>query len=260
MSKDYDYALISGGFDPVHIGHLAMIKDAKRIANKVIILLNSDDWLVRKKGKPFMVEAQRAQILEEFESVSEVIIQQNDDDDSSNNGIIGFHKLHIDKTICYCNGGDRSQENKIREAQTCKNLGIDLKFGIGGIHKLESSSNLTKNYLSETEYRPWGSFHIIAKGTGYQIKEMNIKPGKKQSLQRHKNRSEYWQVIDGSGMVYLEDSKFKLEKNDNIFIPQGDLHRLENIGNNLLTLVEIQIGEKISEDDIERIEDDFGRV
>ena len=103
---------------------------------------------------------------------------QNDDDDSSNNGIIGFHKLHSDKTICYCNGGDRSQENKIREAQTCKNLGIDLKFGIGGIHKLESSSNLTKNYLSETEYRPWGSLHIIAKGTGYQIKEMNIKPGK----------------------------------------------------------------------------------
>ena len=260
MSKDYDYALISGGFDPVHIGHLAMIKDAKRIANKVIILLNSDDWLVRKKGKPFMVEAQRAQILEEFESVSEVIIQQNDDDDSSNNGIIGFHKLHSDKTICYCNGGDRSQENKIREAQTCKNLGIDLKFGIGGIHKLESSSNLTKNYLSETEYRPWGSFHIIAKGTGYQIKEMNIKPGKKQSLQRHKNRSEYWQVIDGSGMVYLEDSKFKLEKNDNIYIPQGDLHRLENIGKDLLKLIEIQIGEKISEDDIERLEDDFGRI
>ena len=60
MSKKYDYALLSGGFDPVHIGHLAMIKDAKRIANKVIILLNSDKWLVRKKGKPFMIEAQRA--------------------------------------------------------------------------------------------------------------------------------------------------------------------------------------------------------
>tara|TARA_B100000965_G_scaffold10121_1_gene7854 strand:+ start:51 stop:833 length:783 start_codon:yes stop_codon:yes gene_type:complete len=260
MSKEYDYALLSGGFDPVHIGHLAMIKDAKRIADKVIILLNSDKWLVRKKGKPFMIEAQRAQILEEFESVSEVIIQQKDDDDSSNNAIIDFHKSHNDKNICYCNGGDRSQEDKIREAQTCKTLGIDLKFGIGGIHKLESSSNLTKNHLSETEHRPWGSFHIIAKGTGYQIKEMNIKSGKKQSLQRHKNRSEYWQVIDGSGMVYLEDSKFKLEKNDNIFIPQGDLHRLENIGKGLLTLVEIQIGEKISEDDIERLEDDFGRI
>ena len=260
MSKDYDYALLSGGFDPVHIGHLAMIKDAKRISENVIILLNSDKWLARKKGKPFMVEAQRAQLLEEFESVSEVIIQIDDDDDSSNNAIIDFHKSHHTKTICYCNGGDRSQEDKIREAQICKDLGIDLKFGIGGIHKLESSSNLTKNHLSEKEYRPWGSFHIIAKGDGYQIKEMTINPGKKQSLQRHKNRSEYWQIINGTGMVYLEDSKFKLEKNDNIYIPKGDLHRLENIGENLLTLVEIQIGEKISEDDIERLEDDFGRI
>ena len=260
MLKKYDYALISGGFDPVHIGHLAMIKDAKKISDNVIVLLNSDNWLIRKKGKPFMVEAQRAQILEEFKSVSEVIIQKNDNDDSSNNAIIDFYKSHSNKTICYCNGGDRSQENKIRETQTCKDLGIDLKFGIGGIHKLESSSNLTKNHLYETEHRPWGKFHIIAKGEGYQIKEINVKPGKKQSLQRHKNRSEYWQVIDGIGMVYLEDSKFKLEKNDNIFIPQGDLHRLENIGDNHLTIIEIQIGNEISEDDIERIEDDFGRV
>ena len=260
MSKKYDYALISGGFDPVHIGHLAMIKDAKKIANDVIVLLNSDKWLVRKKGKPFMVEAQRAQILEEFESVSEVIIQEKDDDDSSNNAIIDFYNSHKKRTICYCNGGDRSQEDKIREAETCKNLGIDLRFGIGGIHKLESSSNLTKNHLSETEARPWGKFHIIAKGKGYQIKEIIVKPGKKMSLQRHKNRSEYWQVIDGIGMVYLEDSKFKLEKNDNIFIPQGDIHRLENIGQNHLTLIEIQIGKKISEEDIERLEDDFGRI
>ena len=260
MIKKYDYALISGGFDPVHIGHLAMIKDAKRISSKVIVLLNSDDWLIRKKGKPFMIEAQRAQILEEFESIAEVIIQNNDDDDSSNNAIIDFYKSHTNQSICYCNGGDRSQENKIREAETCKDLGIDLKFGVGGIHKLESSSNLTKNHLSETENRPWGSFHVIAKGQGYQIKEITINPGKKQSLQRHKNRSEYWQIISGKGMVYLEDSKFKLEKNDNIFIPQGDLHRLENIGKDLLTIVEIQIGEKISEDDIERLEDDFGRI
>ena len=124
MSKRYDYALISGGFDPVHIGHLAMIKDAKKIADDVIVLLNSDKWLVRKKGKPFMVEAQRAQILEEFESVSEVIIQEKDDDDSSNNAIIDFYHSHKKRTICYCNGGDRSQEDKIREAETCKNLEI----------------------------------------------------------------------------------------------------------------------------------------
>ncbi len=61
-------------------------------------------------------------------------------------------------------------------------------------------------------------------------------------------------------MVYLEDSKCKLEENDNIFIPQGDLHRLENIGEQVLKIIEIQIGDNISEDDIERLEDDFGRI
>tara|TARA_B100001996_G_scaffold112971_1_gene85474 strand:+ start:1156 stop:1938 length:783 start_codon:yes stop_codon:yes gene_type:complete len=260
MTKKYDFALISGGFDPVHIGHLAMIKDASDLANEVIILLNSDKWLTRKKGKPFMVETQRAPILQEFTSVSEVIIQKDDDDDSSNNAIIEFHKDHKDKSICYCNGGDRSQENKIRESIICKDLGINLEFGIGGIHKLESSSNLTKNHLSDVEKRPWGNFHIIAKGKGYQIKEINIAPGKKQSLQRHKHRSEYWQIISGKGMVYLEDSKCILEENDNIFIPKGDLHRMENTEDYLLTLIEVQIGDEISEEDIERLEDDFGRV
>lgn len=260
MQKKYDYALLSGGFDPVHIGHLAMIKDAAQIAYKVIILLNSDEWLTRKKGKPFMNETQRAQILEEFESISQVIIQKNDHDDSSNHAIEDFYNTKSEKSICYCNGGDRSKENKIREAKTCKDLNIDLIFGVGGIHKIESSSSLIKNHLAEIEERPWGNFHIIAKGQGYQIKEINIKPRKKQSLQRHKNRSEYWQIIRGKGMVYLEDTKFQLEKDDNIYIPKGDIHRLENIGEEILTLVEIQIGNDISEDDIERLEDDFGRA
>ncbi len=260
MQKKYDYALISGGFDPVHIGHLAMIKDAKNIAEKVIVLLNSDKWLIRKKGKPFMVEAQRAQILEEFKSIAEVIIQKNDDDDSSNNAIIDFHKSHTNKSICYCNGGDRSHEKKIRETDVCKDLNIDLIFGIGGVHKLESSSNLTKNYLSEIEKRPWGNFHVIAKGVGYQIKEMNVNPKNKLSLQKHHHRSEYWQVIEGEGKVYLEDSEIKLRTGHNVFIPKGSLHRLVNNTKNNLKIVEIQIGDVLSEDDIERFEDDYGRV
>ena len=260
MQKKYNYALISGGFDPVHIGHLAMIKDANKIADKVIVLLNSDNWLVRKKGKPFMVETQRAQILEEFQSISEVIIQKNDDDDSSNNAIIDFHKSHANKSICYCNGGDRSHEKKIRETDVCKDLNIDLVFGIGGIHKLESSSNLTKNYLSDVEKRPWGNFHIIARGNGYQIKEMNINPKNKQSLQKHNHRSEYWQVIEGHGRVSLEDSEINLKAGDNVYIPIKSLHRLENTGSHNLKIIEIQIGELISEDDIVRIEDDYGRA
>ena len=117
--KNYNFALLSGGFDPVHVGHLAMIKEANEIADEVVILLNSDKWLTRKKGKPFMVASQRAQILEEFESVSKVIIQNDDTDDSSNNAIISFVKSNPNKTICYCNGGDRSHEKKIRETDIC---------------------------------------------------------------------------------------------------------------------------------------------
>ena len=98
--KKYDYALLSGGFDPVHIGHLAMIKDASKIAKEVIVLLNSDDWLTRKKGKPFMDAKQRAIILEEFKNVSNVIIQNKDNDNSSNQAIIDFHKSNPNKTIC----------------------------------------------------------------------------------------------------------------------------------------------------------------
>tara|TARA_B100001540_G_scaffold276958_1_gene264162 strand:- start:14 stop:793 length:780 start_codon:yes stop_codon:yes gene_type:complete len=258
--KKYDIALLSGGFDPVHIGHLAMIKEAAEIAQKVVILLNSDEWLIRKKGKPFMIGSQRAQILEEFESIHKVIIQDQDDDDSSNTAIKNFKEANPKKIICYCNGGDRSDVKKIRETKVCEDLNIDLIFGIGGVHKLESSSNLTKNYLSDIENRPWGNFHIIAKGNGYQIKEMNINPKNKQSLQKHKHRSEYWQVIEGQGRVFLEDSEIKLRTGDNIYIPKESLHRLENTGNQNLKIVEIQIGEIISEEDIIRIEDDYGRA
>ena len=77
MTKKYDYALVSGGFDPVHIGHLRMFKDAKKLAKKVIVLLNNDDWLIKKKGKPFMSQEQRKEILEEFESISKVIVQKS---------------------------------------------------------------------------------------------------------------------------------------------------------------------------------------
>ena len=75
MKKKYDFAIVSGGFDPVHVGHLRMFQDAKKLANKVVVLLNNDDWLIKKKGKPFMSQTQRKEILDEFNSITEVIIQ-----------------------------------------------------------------------------------------------------------------------------------------------------------------------------------------
>lgn len=259
MKKKYDIALVSGGFDPVHIGHLKMFQDAKLISKKVVLLLNNDEWLIKKKGKPFMSENQRKAILSEFKSISEVIIQTSSEP-SSSSAIEEFVKKNPLKSICYCNGGDRSDTKSIREYDICKKLGVDLQFGIGGNDKIESSSDLTKNYLGEIEKRPWGSYHVIAKNLGYQIKEIKVAVKSKLSLQKHSNRAEFWQIIEGKCLVTVDKKKYKLKNNDYIYIPKDTIHRIENVGNSELIFIEIQLGNNIKEDDIIRIEDDYGRV
>ena len=103
MTKKYDYALVSGGFDPVHIGHLRMFQDAKRLSNNVVLLLNNDEWLIKKKGKPFMKQDQRKEILIEFKSISRVIIQKSSSK-SSSRAIEEFVANNPGKSICYCRG------------------------------------------------------------------------------------------------------------------------------------------------------------
>lgn len=259
MAKKYDYALVSGGFDPVHVGHLNMFQDAKKLANKVIVLLNNDGWLIKKKGKPFMNQNQRKQILEEFESISKVIIQ-NSSEKSSSLAIKEFAIKNKDKNICYCNGGDRSDIKNIHEAEICNEFNIKLEFGVGGKNKIESSSQLTKNYLGNVEKRPWGNYHIIAKNTGYQIKEIKVNKKSKLSLQKHKNRSEFWQIVRGESKITIEEREYYLKEREHIYIPKNTIHRIENTGKGELIFIEIQLGNDLKEEDIIRIEDDYGRV
>ena len=259
MTKKYDYALVSGGFDPVHIGHLRMFKDANKLAKKVIVLLNNDDWLIKKKGKPFMNQEQRKEILEEFKSVSEVIIQKSSEK-SSSLAIKEFATQHRNQSICYCNGGDRSNIKNIRETVICKELNISLEFGVGGEEKIESSSELTKNYLGNVENRPWGNYHIIAKNTGYQIKEIKVFQNSKLSLQVHKNRSEFWQIVSGKSKITIGEKEYFLKEKEHIYIPKNTVHRIENISEEELIFIEIQLGKDLKEEDIIRIEDDYGRT
>ena len=259
MTKKYDYALVSGGFDPVHVGHLRMFQDAQSLSDNVILLLNNDEWLIKKKGKPFMNQHQRKEILNEFQSISKVIIQTSNDK-SSSRAIEEFVENNPNKSICYCNGGDRSNIGNIHESEICNELGVNLEFGIGGGEKVESSSQLTKNYLGNIEKRPWGNYHIIAKNLGYQIKEIRVSQGSKLSLQKHKNRSEFWQIIKGKSKITIKDNECYLKEKEHIYIPKNTVHRIENIGNEELVFIEIQLGESLKEDDIVRLEDDYGRV
>ena len=259
MIKIYDFALVSGGFDPVHVGHLRMFQDARELSHNVIVLLNNDDWLIKKKGKPFMNENQRKDILDEFKSITEVIIQTSSEK-SSNLAIEEFVKNNPNKDICYCNGGDRNNIKNIREAQICKKLGVTLEFGVGGEEKIESSSKLTKNYLGNVEKRPWGNYHVITKNTGYQIKEIKVLEKSKLSLQKHSNRSEFWQIVNGKSKITIEDNEYYLKEKEHIYIPKNTIHRIENIGKEDLIFIEIQLGDILNEEDIIRIEDDYGRV
>ncbi len=108
-------------------------------------------------------------------------------------------------------------------------------------------------------YRPWGWFETIDAGVGYQVKRITVKSGAQLSLQRHQHRSEHWVVASGTARVNRGGATFNLSQNQSTYIPPGALHRLGNPGEGPLELIEVQVGDYLGEDDIERFADDFGR-
>ena len=140
--KKYDIMILSGGFDPVHKGHVRLFKHAKNISRKVIVGINSDDWLVRKKGKCFMNFAERAEIVKGFRDVDEVMMF-SDVDDTAIELLVHVQKLYPDLSIAFGNGGDRTEEN-VPEKGFCSAYNIDMVYGVGG-GKVQSSSELVEN-------------------------------------------------------------------------------------------------------------------
>lgn len=122
---------VSGGFDPVHIGHIRYLKEAKKLGDKLLVILNSDDFLIRKKGKPFMIFAERKEILQAIRWVDEVV--PSVDNDQTVCQSLKYYQPDI-----FAKGGDRTISN-IPEKDTCSELGIKMVFGVGGA-KIQSSS------------------------------------------------------------------------------------------------------------------------
>lgn len=145
---------VSGGFDPLHIGHVRMFKEAKRLGDKLVVILNNDHWLRKKKGKEFMPETERKEIIEAIECVDEVVITNHTED-------INFKNAY-DKSVCdelaklkphvFANGGDRFADD-IPEFKLCSELGIQMVFNIGHGGKVRSSSELLKEYSKNKNKR-----------------------------------------------------------------------------------------------------------
>ena len=130
--------MVSGGFDPPHIGHIRMFKEASKWG-KVIVALNSDEWLMRKKGYVFMTLKERLEIITEFASV-DYVMSFDDTDDTACDAIVSM------KPDAFANGGDRKKDNT-PEMEVCDELGIQMLWGIGGKDKPQSSSWLVNKFL-----------------------------------------------------------------------------------------------------------------
>ncbi|NKC33019.1 mannose-1-phosphate guanylyltransferase/mannose-6-phosphate isomerase [Falsiroseomonas selenitidurans] len=109
-------------------------------------------------------------------------------------------------------------------------------------------------------YRPWGSYEGVALGTRFQVKKITVRPGGKLSLQKHYHRAEHWVVVAGTAIVERDGERILLRENESVYLPLGCVHRMENPGMIPLTLIEVQSGSYLGEDDIVRIEDNYGRV
>jgi cytidyltransferase-like protein len=246
--------LVTGGFDPLHSGHIDYIKEARKLG-RVVVGVNSDAWLTRKKGQPFMPFEERLNIISNLKDVM-TAIGFDDSDGSAKDAITQVRKMFPKNTIVFANGGDRTKEN-IPEMDT-NVVDVEFLFGVGGDNKKNSSSWILNNWKAPTESRVWGKFMNYYASEQAKVKRLIIEPGKSISMQHHTQRSEFWFIEGGTGTVYtLEDgkeiTKGTLQQHDSIFIPTESWHRLENTGTGDLCVIEIQYGEKCTEDDIIRL-------
>ncbi len=245
--------LVTGGFDPIHSGHIAYFNAAKALGDVLVVGLNSDAWLTRKKGRPFMTWYERSQIVKNLKMV-DYVIEYNDDDDSSNLAITITRQLFPNDRIIFANGGDRGDKNTLEMGYPDDNL--EFAFGVGGEHKMNSSSWILGNYFENKTNRPWGYYRVLYETPTCKVKELTVNPGLSLSMQRHTYRNEYWHVVSGQGVVHEERPssaiRKELYKDHHVNIPSGVWHKLSNESNEPLHIVEIQWGQKCVEEDIER--------
>jgi cytidyltransferase-like protein len=247
--------LITGGFDPLHSGHIAYFKAAKELGDILIVGVNSDVWLTRKKGAPFMPYSERAEIVRNIVGV-DFVINFDDNDGSAKNAIQITRQTHPTDQIIFANGGDRTNDN-IPEMDIADN-NLQFVFGVGGFNKSNSSSWILQEWKAPKTERQWGYFRVLHDVPGMKVKELTVDPGKSLSMQKHKLRSEYWIVSEGQCVVnsqmvggYSLPPK-TLSKHQEYNIDVGEWHQLTNPFDTPCKIVEIQYGEQCIEEDIER--------
>jgi cytidyltransferase-like protein len=242
--------LVTGGFDPLHSGHVNYFKHARQLGDKLIVGVNSDAWLSRKKGRPFMPYMERASIIRHLNMV-DFVIDFNDNDNTAKHAIQMVRQSYPQAEILFANGGDRTDKN-IPEMDVVDN-NLKFVFGVGGFDKANSSSWILEEWKAPKTERPWGYYRVLHELPGTKVKELTVMPGQSLSMQKHKHRAEYWFVAEGACQVKRDLSDMQVFKHDEMIkISVGDWHQLSNPFDQPCKLVEIQYGDSCIEEDIER--------
>ena len=248
-------AVCSGGFDPLHSGHLASFEAASMMADKLYVAVNSDEWLQRKKGRSFMPLIERVALVRALRCVDQVIAYFDDTDGSCCAALEEIKQRHPNDDIIFCNGGDRTQEN-IPEMRV---PGISFQFEVGGNNKANSSSWILEEWKAPKTRRPWGYYRVLHEAAGVKVKELTVDPGAALSMQRHQGRSEFWLVAEGQATVdtidaVTTDTELRgiFDRHQYLHIDRNEWHQLINNESNPLKIIEIQYGQQCEESDIER--------
>ena len=236
----------SGFFNPVHYGHIEILKLAKELGDYLLVFVDSDNKAIKKKGYSFMPEKERLEIIKSIKYVDEAIIV-----DCSVSEALEKYKPHI-----FAKGGDRDILNLPQsELDVCKKYNIEIITGLGD--KIQASSDLIDNIGKVN--KQWGYYKVLEFGKDYKVKKLVIKPHQAISLQSHELRSEHWDLVKGKALITVENNRFTLIPFQSIDIKKGQIHRIENPFEEDLIIIEIQRG-ICEEDDIIRYEDMYNRV
>lgn len=261
------WVAVSGGFDPIHIGHVRMFKAAKKIGDKLVVIVNNDNWLKNKKGFVFMPERERIELIKSFPNVDRVVLTDHAPNDPDRSVVRTLRKL---RPTMFANGGDRDKKDASKsssslnpEQKLCEELGIKVVYGVGHGGKVQSSSWMIRDATRSVarSVRPWGEFYAWDSGKTWHLKTINVKPNSRLSLQYHHHRSEYWILVQGDATATRVENgiekRTKLKVGETFTVPKQMPHRLTSKRGGIL--VEVAIG-RFDEDDIVHIEDDDGRI
>jgi D-beta-D-heptose 7-phosphate kinase/D-beta-D-heptose 1-phosphate adenosyltransferase len=254
MAKKEKIVLVTGGFDPLHSGHIALFQEAKKLGDKLIVGINSDAWLTRKKGQAFMSFSERKTIIENLGMVDDILSFDDSDDTASG----AIYKLMATagygKHIIFANGGDRNEENT-PEYNTYQD-DVEFVYGVGGDYKINSSSTMLENWKQPKVKRNWGWYRVLQDRNGYKIKELVINPNSSLSMQKHFKRAEHWYVLKGVCHLKVDTGEnieeHELTPNNSFTIDKEIWHQGQNKLNAYCHILEIQHGDECVEEDIER--------